>query len=214
VDQTKTIVIEMMRFLFLHILRIIHLKFQKSSKTMKIMPTIITMITITTKKNHENEQNDWSSKLSKIKVQTAQETFKKVSGLLETQNKFDQFCLSYADILNRWGLVNQRTEVLQFVNKKFLENTHNEYEAMDICIECPTCHIKCQQPYCKSCTTFLFHCSFCELALKGLCMFCFECGHGGHPEHMHTWFSSESTCPVQGCSCACFFCGNVEVSVG
>ena len=36
----------------------------------------------------------------------------------------------------------------------------------------------------------------------GLSNFCLACGHGGHSEHMMSWFETETQCP-SGCGCYC-----------
>lgn len=36
----------------------------------------------------------------------------------------------------------------------------------------------------------------------GLSNFCLACGHGGHSEHMMSWFQTETQCP-SGCGCNC-----------
>jgi hypothetical protein len=36
----------------------------------------------------------------------------------------------------------------------------------------------------------------------GLSNFCMVCGHGGHSDHMISWFETETVCPT-GCGCSC-----------
>jgi hypothetical protein len=45
-------------------------------------------------------------------------------------------------------------------------------------------------------------CSVCHCAVHGLSTFCHSCSHGGHAQHVLTWFASESHCPT-GCGCNC-----------
>lgn len=33
---------------------------------------------------------------------------------------------------------------------------------------------------------------------------CQSCRHGGHTEHLSSWFSQHLECPVASCSCKCF----------
>ena len=52
----------------------------------------------------------------------------------------------------------------------------------------------------------------CEGSLRGLYVFCPECFHGGHPEHLKSWFSSNADCPV-GCGCKCSEIGLDELNL-
>ena len=45
-------------------------------------------------------------------------------------------------------------------------------------------------------------CSICELPVKGLYVWCQGCGHGGHMEHMRSWFKGNVDCPA-GCGHRC-----------
>jgi hypothetical protein len=38
--------------------------------------------------------------------------------------------------------------------------------------------------------------------VTGSANFCLVCGHGGHTQHMMTWFANEDQCP-SGCGCRC-----------
>merc|ERR1712226_596651 len=52
-----------------------------------------------------------------------------------------------------------------------------------------------------------FYCVICRRQVRGLFSVCFKCGHGGHPHHMHEWFSStegqNGNCPLCGNDCIC-----------
>lgn len=39
--------------------------------------------------------------------------------------------------------------------------------------------------------------------VKGLYVWCQGCGHGGHLNHMNTWYKKFSVCPVAGCEHVC-----------
>jgi len=43
---------------------------------------------------------------------------------------------------------------------------------------------------------------FVTFSSAGLSNFCLVCGHGGHSEHMMSWFQTETQCP-SGCGCNC-----------
>ena len=45
-------------------------------------------------------------------------------------------------------------------------------------------------------------CSVCQLAVRGLHVWCQGCGHGGHVDHMREWFRTSLECPT-GCGHQC-----------
>ena len=45
-------------------------------------------------------------------------------------------------------------------------------------------------------------CAFCRTIVFGLISFCVLCNHGGHAQHMKTWFEENNSCP-SGCGCLC-----------
>lgn len=50
-----------------------------------------------------------------------------------------------------------------------------------------------------------FECSVCQLPIaKGLTLFCMQCNHGGHYEHVLSWFAKNKYCPQ------CFKCHCLE----
>lgn len=55
--------------------------------------------------------------------------------------------------------------------------------------KCGNCNLKIQ-------------CQICLLPVDGLYIWCSSCSHGGHPEHMTTWFKYNKTCP-SGCGHKC-----------
>ena len=57
-------------------------------------------------------------------------------------------------------------------------------------------------PRCTDCRQRLVFCVLCEEPVRGLGVFCWECGHGGHLLHMKVWFAAEQQCPA-GCGCSC-----------
>jgi len=45
-------------------------------------------------------------------------------------------------------------------------------------------------------------CSVCSLPARGVVSVCPHCGHGGHWEHLRSWFAEQDECP-SGCGCRC-----------
>ncbi len=119
--------------------------------------------------------------------------------LLNVEDEHIDRCIdAYADLLFIWGALNERTELLKYkrctaaaasYSKTVNENNPrvppfsaagNEYK-----------NIKESR------------CSVCQLALRGIGIYCIVCGHGGHPEHIFAWFEAgNEVCPT-GCSCRC-----------
>ncbi|PIK57414.1 hypothetical protein BSL78_05680 [Apostichopus japonicus] len=114
---------------------------------------------------------------------------------------FDQFLLSYAEILFRWKLLDQRAQVLQRLSSpNYL--FQNMLYFKDLAVFCYVCHKKSISNICEKCKRYKFQCSICHLLVKGSSSFCLSCGHGGHVTHMMDWFQAESLCPT-GCGCEC-----------
>jgi len=159
--------------------------------------------------------NDWTTKLNELKRQVKRDQIRKATTLLDPNpnplDKYNKFVLSYAEILNRWGLFDKRVEILKYItNKQILDNSKQECEGLTFRTVCSACSLVCEQSICKVCKS-RFRCSICNIPTKGLSMFCFTCGHGGHPDHMSDWFKNESICAVENCRCICTFSENLEV---
>eukprot|EP00002_Diphylleia_rotans_P027724 TRINITY_DN5567_c0_g4_i1.p1 TRINITY_DN5567_c0_g4~~TRINITY_DN5567_c0_g4_i1.p1 ORF type:complete len:938 (+),score=153.42 TRINITY_DN5567_c0_g4_i1:31-2844(+) len=69
-------------------------------------------------------------------------------------------------------------------------------------IICERCQRPSRAPSCVYCRRYAFSCSICHNPVQGLSHFCLVCGHGGHAEHIATWFQSHKHCP-SGCGCRC-----------
>ena len=119
----------------------------------------------------------------------------------------DALRLGYADMLYRWNLLDQRAEVLKFLNHqpfpvdKQVTSTHIQVS----CYACGT-ELSTNDKYCVSCRKVrkLIRCCFCHILVKGLVNFCVHCGHGGHSKHMEDWFvTNEQVYCMTGCGCKC-----------
>jgi WD repeat-containing protein 59 len=93
---------------------------------------------------------------------------------------FSKFRRAYSTILDKWDLTEKKNEILKYSPIKKLEE-------MDLCL-----NIKNAK------------CSICRLMVKGLCIQCFICGHGGHIVHLKDWFRKSQQC-ASGCGCLCVF---------
>lgn len=101
----------------------------------------------------------------------------------------------YADILHRWNLNCQRSELLKF-NPAL--STEQQFEQSKQFVS----HIRLKPERQRSWVSGPPECSICHLPVKGMSVLCIKCGHGGHVNHLHGWFSKQFVCPA-GCGCRC-----------
>jgi len=114
---------------------------------------------------------------------------------------YDRYKKSYAEILYRWGYLQQRCEILKSISEGADASvlSRNVLEFDNVCAHCDG---RFKGPFCTRCKTTLTACAVCRLPAKGLTSYCSNCGHGGHSTHMQAWFRSRKVCPT-GCGCAC-----------
>jgi len=122
--------------------------------------------------------------------------------LLERSKKelFNYYRTAYADILYKWQFMNARVEVLKFVDRIPVQLSTLGFDSV-----CQWCRRQIQKPLplCRFCNKFAFSCSICHIAVKGISVFCLTCGHGGHVDHLNSWFKAGNReCPT-GCRCRC-----------
>lgn len=113
------------------------------------------------------------------------------------QQQYDAFKQAYANVLDRWKLVNQKTQILKYIHRPATPHSGLTFQ-----IVCENCHSDTQYPQCTACMKFAMRCALCRLPIKKLMNFCFLCGHGGHLHHMDSWFESNTVCAT-GCGCEC-----------
>lgn len=119
----------------------------------------------------------------------------------------DVLRLSYADMLYRWNLLDQRAEVLRFLNHQPFP-ADKEVASTNIQVSCYACgtELSSNDKYCTQCRKVrkLIRCCFCHILVKGLVNFCIHCGHGGHSNHMEDWFvTNQQVYCMTGCGCKC-----------
>ncbi|XP_021956861.1 GATOR complex protein WDR59 isoform X2 [Folsomia candida] len=114
---------------------------------------------------------------------------------------YDRYKKSYAEILFRWGLLQQRAEILKNLTEISESNTITRM-GVDFSILCRSCGETSKTPYCFHCKRIVSICSICHTPAKGLSTFCPLCGHGGHANHVLSWFTDKKVCPA-GCGCLC-----------
>jgi len=128
----------------------------------------------------------------------------------------DRALACYADILCRWGALTKAVEVAKhntafsaINNRSLIDRT-----VIGVGVTCSRCSsaasVKTSSNnsnipaiyWCLDCRDFAVYCAVCMTSVRGTAFFCASCGHGGHPEHVKTWFEHSVECPT-GCGCRC-----------
>jgi Zinc-ribbon, C4HC2 type len=152
----------------------------------------------------------------------------KNASLLTTDQsqKYALYIQRYADLVFRWGLFTKRAELLKFLPRRFNCGVEEELSSSFISKKEATvnneildrhhygisfggtCH-RCDCPVstsdnniCPRCRAYAFRCILCDNAIRGLFTICALCGHGGHFNHITSWFQRHKQCPT-GCGCEC-----------
>jgi hypothetical protein len=145
---------------------------------------------------------------------------------LDQDEKYDLYIRRYADLLYEWGLLSLRAELNKHLIRVPATNMNNDPTTLQttmlrttdlkssdgrlpgiaVVFQCPKCgdDTEFNTNVCRKCRDFAFRCSICDNAIQGLFTVCDYCNHGGHVEHMTSWFANNVECPT-GCGCACTF---------
>eukprot|EP00984_Skeletonema_dohrnii_P027712 scaffold17342_cov112-Skeletonema_dohrnii-CCMP3373.AAC.5 len=136
--------------------------------------------------------------------------------------RYDNYLYHYASLLYGWGILTVRSEVSKRLAygipgggaEIVSESQTNQEKSTSIVSNTgvtgitftPICQ-KCLTPVdetnvCRKCKDYAFQCSICCHAVRGACIWCPMCSHGGHAEHMMSWFENHQMCPT-GCGCLC-----------
>ena len=130
--------------------------------------------------------------------------------------KYDLVMRRYSDILYGWGLLTVRAELIKHIVHQMpttdffeiapalVDEDGHRAPGIGLYFRCSKCggEAKPGTNVCSICRDFAFRCSICDHAVRGLFTVCDKCGHGGHVNHMTSWFSNHSVCPT-GCGCLC-----------
>lgn len=146
---------------------------------------------------------------------------------LDQNDKYDLYIQRYAELVFRWGLLTKRVELLKHLsrrvpstdglqmvpsslgNKNDLEMGSDRSAKYGIsfggtCHRCSAAISTSDSNVCSNCRDYAVRCSLCDNAVRGLFTVCARCGHGGHLNHIMSWFMAETKCPT-GCGCDCVF---------
>lgn len=149
----------------------------------------------------------------------------------DQDEKYDMYIRKYADLLYEWGLLSLRAELNKHLVRVPVttissdpytsaaptsakqmgtidENLNGDgrFPGIAVVFQCPKCgdETEFNTNVCRRCQDFAFRCTICDNAVQGLFTACDLCGHGGHVEHMTSWFTKNIQCPT-GCGCACTY---------
>ena len=132
------------------------------------------------------------------------------------EEKYDAYIHRYAELLYGWGLLTVRAELnkhlLRAPAEREVEVSLEEQgepgrgAGIAVVFDCPKCgrNAEFNSNVCRACQDFAFRCSICDNAVRGLFTVCDICSHGGHVQHMKSWFDNHQDCPT-GCGCKCTF---------
>ncbi|XP_034942224.1 GATOR complex protein WDR59 isoform X2 [Chelonus insularis] len=149
----------------------------------------------------QNRSNSWSESLDDLKIiqDNVGDTGKNMK-LLDENNTllYDNYKKAYAEVLHRWKLLDARAQILKHVSVTHLDIQKDvEFQS-----ECHICMKVNRGPQCTSCKRLAFQCVICHISVRGHSTFCIVCGHGGHTQHLASWFMNKKVCPT-GCGCYC-----------
>jgi len=110
----------------------------------------------------------------------------------------DTYILTYANLLYKWKMFTARAELLKCLSN----NEHSHLSAAKLSTICNSCGQNVSGPRCVYCHQPFIRCSICRLPCSGSTVVCPKCSHGGHPQHLQSWFSQHDQCAT-GCGCRC-----------
>ncbi|GAA6014736.1 hypothetical protein JCM11491_001958 [Sporobolomyces phaffii] len=135
--------------------------------------------------------------------------------------------LAYAELLYRWGLDEERAQVLKLCRAARISipkyayaakriavlNGIDEKTGLDLspcCGECGTVVLR-GHTTCVRCKKRQRNaaCVICHLFVQGLTSSCSNCGHVGHLDCLEKWYETEDICPT-GCGCRCVSSGGLS----
>ncbi|CAG7829411.1 unnamed protein product, partial [Allacma fusca] len=78
---------------------------------------------------------------------------------------YDCYKKSYAEILYRWGYLQQRSEVLKCLTEG-VDNTFLQKQGVDFVMQCKICDESVRGPFCPKCRKVVSFCAICHIPAK------------------------------------------------
>ncbi|KRY42528.1 WD repeat-containing protein 24 [Trichinella spiralis] len=115
-----------------------------------------------------------------------------------------EWLLAYTELLRRCEQYSTAAEVMKMCPTIPYRNVNQSKNK--VIIFCPHCESPAFDRgwLCNTCQRPLQNCSVCEETIRGLFLWCPGCMHGGHLNHIESWFRSHSSCPT-GCGHKCIY---------
>ncbi|KAK5578609.1 hypothetical protein RB653_008281 [Dictyostelium firmibasis] len=111
---------------------------------------------------------------------------------------------SYIELLQRYKMWSLALEIMKYCDDQIISQASKRHTTL--ISACSTCGKSIPQNsiLCEKCNKASSKCSICRLPVKGMWVWCQGCGHGGHLEHMKSWFvdKNQKSCPT-GCAHIC-----------
>ncbi|KAN0024868.1 hypothetical protein ACTFIV_009277 [Dictyostelium citrinum] len=111
---------------------------------------------------------------------------------------------SYIELLQRYKMWSLALEVMKYCDDQIINQASKRHTTLiSACSSCGK-SIPQNSIICEKCNKASSKCSICRLPVKGMWVWCQGCGHGGHLEHMKSWFidKNQKSCPT-GCTHIC-----------
>jgi len=126
------------------------------------------------------------------------------------QGRIQRWTFAYIELLHRMQLWSCATTVIKYSTDDGIQRMNQVSTTMHL--GCSYCNKKLDQdnPKCPNCKKAVKNpCSICNHPVQGLYVWCQQCGHGGHLDHMTEWFTSNTLCPT-GCLHRCNVSGRLD----
>ena len=162
------------------------LNFYEKQGDFQMLATIVTVLNAA--KNASGDESSWVGNI-----------------LPPDEARFDMYIRTYSGLLYSWGKLSSRAKLNKFLSSSKMQRVQNsDMEIIPFTPCCHSCNLKVSPSsnICTNCRGWAFQCSICTNSVRGLYTFCPICYHGGHTNHILSWFQENSICPT-GCGCAC-----------
>ncbi|EGC35117.1 hypothetical protein DICPUDRAFT_55360 [Dictyostelium purpureum] len=120
------------------------------------------------------------------------------------KNQLTRWFGSYIDLLQRFKFWSLSLEVMKYCDDQTINQASKRHTTyISACSHCGK-SIPQNSLICEKCNRIASKCSICRLPVKGVFVWCQGCGHGGHLDHMKSWFidNKQKSCPT-GCTHIC-----------
>jgi len=181
---------------------------KKDIQTLAMIFSVCSMVDLKVKNNTDYRlslvpqhvslpQNSFSSSIS-IATNGGDDFEDTLSPLVDNGLNGDFIKIAYSNILYNWGLLEKRAEVMKTIRKRPHKEDYFSVSSTEVS------------------SPVQWECSICRMPVRSLGAFCLECLHGGHVQHIQSWFNSSvntrTQCPT-GCGCNCLeYMGNWPIN--